>query len=195
MGALLTGRWERADDSVSLHQLRRCAPRRRERAGRMAECPKCRQPTPIPDAAAVLFSPPIPATVAEPAPPAAKAGIHSIVPIVITGALLALAAVGVFVFIVAASGDSGTSLLGGVICLGAAWFLIASPFALLGAMVASQKQAGIAGLVLGFAFGPLGAIAACFLDGRDKCTNCGTRLERIAQVCPACNLPVRLIRG
>ena len=58
--------------------------------------------------------------------------------------------------------------------------------AFLGAVIAQQKQAGIAGLFLGLIFGPLGVLAAFALDWRLQCYKCLGRLEGRASVCPHC---------
>jgi hypothetical protein len=51
------------------------------------------------------------------------------------------------------------------------WF-ISMAFA---AHFGGQRNAGMTGLFLGFLFGPVGMIAAGFLDGRPNCSRCGGR--------------------
>ena len=62
--------------------------------------------------------------------------------------------------------------------------------ALAGAHIGGHKQAGWGGFLLGAFFGPLGVIAAGFLDGRPVCANCGGRhngtQERPFPVCQYC---------
>lgn len=51
------------------------------------------------------------------------------------------------------------------------WFICMAFAAHLG----GQRNAGMAGLFLGFLFGPVGMLAAGFLDGRPNCSRCGGR--------------------
>ncbi len=59
-------------------------------------------------------------------------------------------------------------------------------FGVLGYKVGSQKEAGFEGFLYGCMFGPFGALIACFLDRRANCPHCGTKLNGMPQVCPAC---------
>lgn len=58
--------------------------------------------------------------------------------------------------------------------------------AILGAIVASNKNAIGGGFILGLLFGPLGVIVAFTLDNRPKCPKCLSRLERNAEICCHC---------
>lgn len=58
-------------------------------------------------------------------------------------------------------------------------------FGMLGALVASQKQAGHTGFLLGL-LGPFGFIASFAMDGRKNCPHCNTRLNGKPKVCPGC---------
>lgn len=58
--------------------------------------------------------------------------------------------------------------------------------AFLGGLIGARREAILAGAVTGLAFGPIGVLAAFALDGRSKCSLCGTRLDRNASVCPGC---------
>ncbi|QDU14724.1 Double zinc ribbon [Gimesia maris] len=55
-----------------------------------------------------------------------------------------------------------------------------------GAIVGGSKDAGTAGFWLGLLFGPLGILVAFTLDNREKCLQCGSRLDGEAKVCPSC---------
>lgn len=57
---------------------------------------------------------------------------------------------------------------------------------ILGGVIASAKDAGVAGFLVGALFGPLGVIAAFALDGRPQCEKCRTRLDTRASICPQC---------
>ncbi|MFO0840853.1 MAG: hypothetical protein U0797_00450 [Gemmataceae bacterium] len=46
-------------------------------------------------------------------------------------------------------------------------------FGALAAFIAEQKRAGVTGFIIGFLFGPLGVVVACFLDARPPCPECG----------------------
>jgi hypothetical protein len=48
--------------------------------------------------------------------------------------------------------------------------------------IAERKQAPGTGLILGLLFGPLGIIAAGFLDERPQCPRCGGRLNSSKRV-------------
>ena len=56
--------------------------------------------------------------------------------------------------------------------------------------VGARKHCRLSGIFLGLFFGPLGIVAAAFLDARPQCPNCGGRLNgtRLAPypVCPHC---------
>jgi hypothetical protein len=56
--------------------------------------------------------------------------------------------------------------------------------------IAAQKQSRGSGILLGILFGPLGMIAAGFLDGRPYCPQCGSRINsspsRQFPICPSC---------
>ena len=62
-----------------------------------------------------------------------------------------------------------------------------------GAVIAYYKEAAHQGCLLGVLFGPLGVIAAAFLDFRPQCMTCGQRLNRIngkqPRICPHCMAP------
>ena len=62
------------------------------------------------------------------------------------------------------------------------WFLC--PF--FAALIAEQKRAGCKGFIMGLLLGPIGVIAAGFLDGRPPCKHCGGRLNGQYPVCPHC---------
>lgn len=65
--------------------------------------------------------------------------------------------------------------------------------------IAKQKRAGWAGFGLGFLFGPVGIIAAGFLDRRPNCPRCGGRLEGSTQspypVCQHCGVELVWVTG
>lgn len=56
--------------------------------------------------------------------------------------------------------------------------------------IAAQRHCRGTGVLLGLIFGPLGVIAAGFLDARPQCPNCGERRNGTRQqpfpVCPHC---------
>jgi hypothetical protein len=56
-----------------------------------------------------------------------------------------------------------------------AFFLLWIASVLVGASIASQRQSALGGFLLGLLFGPLGVLAAGFLDARPKCSRCGGR--------------------
>lgn len=69
------------------------------------------------------------------------------------------------------------------------WLLIVLGWlscALLGGVVASWKEAGNMGFLLGLLFGPLGLIDAFALDDHMKCPACGGRINDAARKCQHC---------
>lgn len=68
-----------------------------------------------------------------------------------------------------ANAESNAQMLAGVLLVG---WLISMIFA---AHLGGQRNAGTAGLFLGFLFGPVGMLAAGLLDGRPHCCRCGGR--------------------
>ena len=67
--------------------------------------------------------------------------------------------------------------------------------AFLAMIAADAKRAAVAGLWLGFLFGPLGLIAALGLDRRYQCSKCFGRINRGPQVnqpavCQHCGAPL-----
>ena len=55
--------------------------------------------------------------------------------------------------------------------------------------VGAQKRSRLSGMLLGLFFGPLGVIAAGFLDARPQCRNCGGRLNGTTfPVCAHCGI-------
>jgi hypothetical protein len=54
--------------------------------------------------------------------------------------------------------------------------------------VGARRNCRIKGILLGLFFGPLGIIAAGFLDARPLCHNCGGRLNGRFPVCPHCRI-------
>jgi len=67
--------------------------------------------------------------------------------------------------------------------LGLMLFLACAGF---GALVGGQKDAALAGFLLGLVLGPLGVLIACFLDFRPQCPVCGGRIDRGYQKCWHC---------
>ena len=53
------------------------------------------------------------------------------------------------------------------------------------AMIASQRQAGCLGFILGVLLGPFGIIAAFFIGGK-QCLFCKSKIDTSATVCPKC---------
>lgn len=68
------------------------------------------------------------------------------------------------------------------LAIGLVWCM--SP--ILGYVIATQKQDGFLGALFGLFLGPIGVIAAGFLDSRPMCPMCHTRLNQRPQICPAC---------
>lgn len=60
--------------------------------------------------------------------------------------------------------------------------------AFLGAVIGNRNDAALGGFILSVLFGPLGVIASFALDGRRKCSTCGTRLNNEQKFCPMCVL-------
>jgi len=56
----------------------------------------------------------------------------------------------------------------------------------LGAIIASGKNAGGSGFALGVLFGPLGLLAAFAVDRRRQCDKCGGRVNGAPEVCQRC---------
>lgn len=65
------------------------------------------------------------------------------------------------------------------------------------AHIAEQKHAGNQGFWLGLLLGPLGVVAAGFLDNRPLCSECGGRLKGTPQkpfrLCPHCRAELRAV--
>jgi uncharacterized membrane protein YeaQ/YmgE (transglycosylase-associated protein family) len=57
-------------------------------------------------------------------------------------------------------------------------------------IIGSAKNAGVQGFILGVMLGPLGILAAFAVDGRMNCSQCGTKLNAGAKICPSCHDPV-----
>ncbi len=72
----------------------------------------------------------------------------------------------------------------GVLVLGVLWCGLA------GAVVGSQKRAGLMGALWGVVFGPLGVVVALSLDERPKCPRCGGRLNGEPEICQHCHSPL-----
>lgn len=71
------------------------------------------------------------------------------------------------------------------------WFVIATVCGLLGAVIGSRKNAPGFGFLLGFLFGPLGTLVACFVDGRPDCPQCRESIQIGASICPHCRQSLR----
>ncbi|WP_437228383.1 hypothetical protein SH661x_000881 [Planctomicrobium sp. SH661] len=74
-------------------------------------------------------------------------------------------------------------------------FVVAGICALAGAAVASSKNAGGGGFMLGLLFGPLGVLISCFLDNRPRCIHCREGITEGANICPHCRNSVFWING
>lgn len=61
---------------------------------------------------------------------------------------------------------------------------------IVGGIIGSAKNAGVQGFIVGLMLGPLGVLAAFAVDGREKCSQCGTKLNMGAKICPQCHEPV-----
>jgi ribosomal protein L37AE/L43A len=57
-------------------------------------------------------------------------------------------------------------------------------------IIGSAKNAGVQGFIFGVMLGPLGILAAFAVDGRMNCSQCGTKLNAGAKICPSCHEPV-----
>ena len=55
-----------------------------------------------------------------------------------------------------------------------------------GTQLAEQREGGFYGGLLGFFFGPVGIIAAGFVDARPRCPACRERVGSMAILCPHC---------
>jgi hypothetical protein len=67
------------------------------------------------------------------------------------------------------------------------WLLVGSFICgALAAAAASPRESIGVGFLLGALFGPLGLLAAMAIDGRSKCSQCASRINRGARVCPYC---------
>jgi uncharacterized membrane protein YeaQ/YmgE (transglycosylase-associated protein family) len=64
--------------------------------------------------------------------------------------------------------------------------------------IAEQKQAANRGFWMGLLLGPVGVIAAGFLEGRPQCPRCGGRVndtkEVTYDVCPSCRCDLAELR-
>lgn len=78
----------------------------------------------------------------------------------------------------------------------AIWVLATSPFILLGWVIGSSRNAPGMGALMGFAFGPLGCIAAFAVDNRPKCPHCSGRLPTDSPgMCMHCHQRISWVGG
>lgn len=82
--------------------------------------------------------------------------------------------------------------LSGLLCVAVIVNVICGPIA---AGIAARREAGLTGLMLGLFFGPLGIIAAGFLDERQACPHCGNAVNNNFATCAACHGAVHWVEG
>ncbi len=93
--------------------------------------------------------------------------------------------------------DAATAGAGGILVLltliafwATVWLVATAPFWLLGAYMASYREAAWIGALLGLFYGPFGTLIACFADARKRCGNCRERINAEAVICGSCQRPI-----